>query len=328
MRASRLVALLLELQHRGAATAPELSRRLEVSVRTIYRDVNALQMAGVPLWTEPGPRGGIRLLEGWRSHLEALTGEEAMALALAGAPTAADDLGLGAVLLIAETKVRAILPPELRARSERVRERFHLDAPGWFHRQEDTVVLGPLAEAVWSSRRVVFSYGRGDEVVRRTVDPLGIVLKAGTWYLVARHRHQVRTYRVGRMRELDVRPETFARPVDFDLAAHWAASRGEFERSLLRYRCRLRLSPAALRQLPTVVDPAAGQAAVDAAAPAGGDGWRIVELHTESEQVAVGQLAALGSEVEVLEPRSLRAAMAEVGRSMARLNRAPADGRD
>jgi len=323
MRASRLVALLLELQHRGGATAPELAERLEVSVRTIYRDVAALQAAGVPLWTETGPHGGIRVVEGWRTDLDGLTGDEAMALALAGAPGAADDLGLGAVLLAAETKVRAVLPPELRARAERVRSRFHLDAPGWFHRREDTEVLGPLAEAVWASRRVRVAYERSDRTVQRTLDPLGVVLKGGTWYLVARHRGDIRTYRVSRIRELAVLTDTFARPDGFDLARHWASSRSEFERSLRRYPCRLRLSPRALGLLPTVVDPVAGQQAVDRAGPADADGWREVELETESEHVAVGQLTALGTEVEVLEPAALRAAFAAVGTAMAARNGAP-----
>jgi predicted DNA-binding transcriptional regulator YafY len=320
MRASRLVALLLELQRRGAATAPELAEGLEVSVRTIYRDVAALQMAGVPLWTEPGRRGGIRLVEGWHTDLDGLTGDEAMALALAGVPDAADDLGLGAVLLAAETKVRAVLPPELRARSERVGERFHLDAPGWFHRREDTQFLGPLAEAVWAARRVELSYDRGDRSVRRTLDPLGVVLKAGTWYLVARHRREVRTYRVGRIRSLSVLPASFERPEGFHLAAHWASSMGDFERSLRRYPCRLRVSPGALRLLPLVVDPAAGQAAVDGAGPPGADGWREVTLETESEEVAVGQLSALGAGVEVITPRALRVLLGAVGRRMADLN--------
>ncbi len=320
MRAGRLVALLLELQHRGGATATELSRHLEVSVRTIYRDVAALQMAGVPLWTEPGPHGGVRLLDGWRTELDGLTGDEAMALALAGAPGVADDLGLGAVLLAAETKVRAVLPPELRARSERVRERFHLDAPGWFHRPEDTAVLGPLAEAVWTCRRISIRYQRGEATVVRTLEPLGIVMKAGTWYLVARHRHQVRTYRVGRIASLEVLDETFRRPERFDLASQWATSMGEFERSLLRYECRVRLSPSALRLLPTVMDPVAGQAAVDAAGPPDDDGWREATVFTESEQVAVGQLTGLGAGIEVIAPAALRRAMVEVGAEMARLN--------
>jgi predicted DNA-binding transcriptional regulator YafY len=320
VRAGRLVALLLELQHRGGATAPELADVLEVSVRTIYRDVASLQAAGVPLWTEPGPQGGIRLVEGWRTDLDGLTGDEAMALALAGAPGAAGALGLGAVLVAAETKVRAALPPELRTRSERVRERFLLDAPGWFHRPEGTEALGVLAEAVWAARRVRIRYGRTGHEVQRTVDPLGLVLKGGTWYAVARHRGQLRTYRVGRIGSVEVLDEVFERPAGFDLARHWAASQAEFEASLLRYRSRLRLSPSALRLLPHLVEPAAGQAALDGAGPADAAGWREVELRSESEDVALDQLVGLGAGIEVLAPVSLRRRMAEVGLQMAARN--------
>jgi predicted DNA-binding transcriptional regulator YafY len=326
VRASRLVALLLELQHRGGATAPELADVLEVSVRTVYRDVAALQGAGVPLWTEPGRNGGIRLVEGWRTDLDGLTGDEAMALALAGAPGAADALGLGAVLAAAETKVRAVLPPELRTRSERVRQRFHLDAPGWFHRPDDVDHLAPVAEAVWAAHRLDLTYGRDPrsaDVVRRRVDPLGVVLKAGTWYLVARHRSSVRTYRVGRIRRVRVLDEVFDRPDDFDLSAFWAASMGEFERSLLRFTCRLRLSPEAAAGLGHTVDPVAAAAALAGASDADADGWREVELSTESEDVAVAQLTALGAGVQVLDPPRLRARLAEVGRAMARLNASP-----
>ena len=320
MRAGRLVALLLELQLRGRATAPELAGVLEVSVRTIYRDVSALQGAGVPLWTETGPGGGIRLVEGWRTELDGLTGDEAMALSLAGAPGVASDLGLGAVLLAAETKVRAALPPELRSRAERVRQRFHLDAPGWFHRPEDTGRLGALAEAVWAERRIRVRYERADGVVRRTVDPLGLVLKAGTWYLVANHRGQPRTYRVGRLQSVAVLEARAERPAGFDLAAHWAMSMGEFEQSLLRYRCRLQLSPAARRLLPAVVDPRAAEAALTHAGPVDDDGWRTVELHSESEAVAATQLTALGGGVEVHAPLALRRRMAGIGAAMAERN--------
>ena len=323
VRASRLVALLLELQHRGGATAPELAAVLEVSVRTVYRDVAALQGAGVPLWTESGRNGGIRLVEGWRTDLDGLTGDEAMALALAGAPGAADALGLGAVLAAAETKVRAVLPPELRTRSERVRQRFHLDAPGWFRRPDEAEHLGPIAEAVWSARRLDITYGRdprSDDAVQRRVDPLGLVLKAGTWYLVGRHRSSVRTYRVGRIRRVEVLEAEFARPDDFDLGTYWEASMGEFERSLLRFPCRLRLSPGAVSWLGHSVDPVAASVALAAASEPDADGWREVELATESEDVAVAQLTGLGAGVEVLDPPRLRERLAEVGRAMALRN--------
>ncbi len=320
MRAGRLVALLLELQGRGGATASELARTLEVSVRTIYRDVSALQAAGVPLWTETGPAGGIRLVEGWHTDLDGLTGDEAMALSLAGAPGAADALGLGAVLLAAETKVRSALPPELRARSARVRERFHLDAPGWFHRPDATAHLAAVADAVWSSKRLDLVYGPTDRTVRRRVDPLGLVMKSGTWYLVARHRDQIRTYRVGRIHTVSRRSEGFDRPEGFDLVAHWTASTAEFDASLLRFRCRLRLAPWALRSLPHTVDPVAGRDALESASEPDDDGWRIVEVNAESEEVAASQIVALAPGVEVLDPPGLRQRLGEVGRGLARLN--------
>src|SRR5438874_287189 len=194
MRASRLVALLLELQAHQQVTAAELAEWLEVSVRTIYRDIGALQAAGVPLWTEPGPGGGIRLLDGWTGRLDGIAIDEAGALFLAGAVARAD--------------VLATLPRELTARAGRIRERFHVDAPDWFTRQDDVPQLAAVADAVWTERRVDLRYGRSD----RRVDPLGLVLKGGRWYLVAAHRGQPRTYRVSRIERAAVRDEPGTRP--------------------------------------------------------------------------------------------------------------------
>jgi predicted DNA-binding transcriptional regulator YafY len=327
MRASRLVALLLVLQQRGRSTAATLADELEVSVRTVYRDVAALQAAGVPLWTESGPRGGVRLLDGWRTRLDGMTGDEAAALFMAGAPSAVAELGLGTVLAAAQTKVLATLPPELRARAGRVRERFLLDAPGWFHREEPLPHLEAVADAVWSGRRLDLIYRAGDREVARRVDPLGLVLKAGTWYLVARAGSParpadgtIRTYRVGRLVGATGRDERFERPEDFDLDRWWAASSADFDRSLLRARVRLRCSPAALRLLPHVVGARAGGEAVGAAGPPDGEGWREVDLAVESEAVARTQLIGLGGGVEVVEPRSLRAALAADGEAIARRN--------
>jgi predicted DNA-binding transcriptional regulator YafY len=319
-----LVALLLHLQHGGGATAAQLAAELEVSVRTVYRDVAALQAAGVPLWTETGPGGGIRLVEGWRSRLDGLTADEAGVLFLAGAPGAAADLGVGTVLAAAQVKVLATLPPELRSRAARVRERFHLDAPGWFHHDEPLPHLATVAEAVWADHRVDVRYRRSDRVVDRRLDPLGLVLKAGTWYLVARHRDQVRTYRVGRIVEAGARPERFERPADFDLAAWWAASSADFDRSIQRARVRLRLGPRAARWLPLHVDQVAAREALAAAGPPDADGWVELDLAVEAEDVALAQLVALAPEVEVLEPAALRAAFADVGARLLALHAPPA----
>jgi predicted DNA-binding transcriptional regulator YafY len=313
VRAGRLVALLLHLQHRGGATAAELAAALEVSVRTVYRDVAALQGAGVPLWTETGPGGGIRLVEGWRSRLDGLTADEAGVLFLAGAPGAAAELGVGTVLAAAQVKVLATLPPELRGRAARVRERFLLDAPGWFHRDEPLPHLATIAEAMWADHQVAIRYRRADRSVDRVLDPLGLVLKAGTWYLVARQGADVRTYRVGRVEAAEALPERFARPGGFDLAAFWSASSAAFDRTILRDRVRVRLSPGAQRALPRHTDKTAAEEALAAAGPPDAEGWVEVDLAVEAEDVAFGQLIGLAPDVEVLAPASLRALFAAVG---------------
>ena len=320
VRASRLLAILLRLQQAGAATSEQLASELEVSTRTIYRDVAALQAAGVPVWTETGPGGGVRLLEGWRARLDGLTADEAGALFLGGAPGAVAELGLGTVLAAAQAKVLATLPPELRGRAARVRQRFLLDAPGWFHHGEELPHLATVADAVWSDRRVQLRYRRGGGAAARRVDPLGLVLKAGTWYLVARHRGTPLTYRVSRIVGAAALDERFDRPDGFDLASHWAESSAAFDRSILRERVWLRLSPMAARQLGWFVDATAATEALATAGPPDDEGWVEVDLAVEEEAVAAGQLLALGAGVEVLGPASLRASMAETGRRMAELN--------
>lgn len=319
MRSSRLLTLMLLLQRRPRATAAELAAELEVSVRTLYRDVAALMAAGVPVWTEPGPHGGIRLVEGWRTRLDGLTAEEASALFLSGAPQAVADLGLGAVALSARVKLDATLPAELRGRAGRIRERFLLDAPGWFTRPEPLTALPIVAAAVWEARELELRYG-GRPTIRR-VAPLGLVLKAGTWYLIARQRDELRTYRVGRIDHAELRAESFVRPADFDLATWWAASSAAFDRSLLVYPCRVRLSPHAQQRLPDLVPHDAVRRMLADAGPPDAAGWRIVDLHLEGEEVAADQLCGLGDGVEVLEPAPLRQRLHAIGTQMARLNR-------
>ncbi len=317
------MSLMFLLQQRRGATAAWLAGELDVSVRTVYRDVTALQAAGVPLWTESGPGGGIHLVEGWRTRLDGLTGDEAAALFLAGAPAAVADLGLGAVLTAAESKVIATLPPELRGRASRLRERFHLDAPGWFDAEDTPAALPTVAEAVWAGRQIDVSYERPDGPVSRRLGPLGLVLKAGTWYLVATPDGapgQIRTYRVGRIGAVEPRDERVDRPDGFELAEWWAASAAAFDLSLLRYRCRVRLAPWALRNLHHYVGPASATSARATATPPDADGWCVLTLPTEREDVALRQLAALAPGVEVLEPESLRQSLHSIGQALADQN--------
>ncbi|WP_063050474.1 helix-turn-helix transcriptional regulator [Nocardia arthritidis] len=316
MRASRLVQLLLLLQTRGRVTAPELARELEVSVRTVYRDVEALSAAGVPVYSEPGRGGGVRLVDGYRTRLTGLTTDEADAVLLTGLPGAAADLGLGTVLATAQLKVLAALPPELRGRATRIAERVYVDAPGWFHRPDQTPTLATIAEALWHDRRLRVRYDRKDKVVERVLDPLGLVLKAGTWYLVARGETSPRSYRVGRIRDAEPTGETFVRPAEFDLRAHWAEAADDFARSMLRVRARCRIAATHLRLLRLMNDPAAFAEALASAGQPDAEGWVEVVVPSESYEVLAHGLLPLGEFAEVLEPPHLRARLAATAAAM------------
>jgi predicted DNA-binding transcriptional regulator YafY len=305
MRASRLVQLLLFLQTRGRTTAAVLARELEVSERTIHRDVEALSAAGVPIFAERGPHGGIQLIDGYRTRLTGLTGDEAEALFLSGLPGPAAELGLGTVVAAARLKVLAALPSELRARASRLVERFHLDAAGWFHAGEDVPHLALLAEAVWESRRVEVSYRRGDTEVDRTLDPLGLVLKAGIWYLVATSEGQVRTYRVSRIRSATVGAEPGTRPDEFDLAGYWAESITAYERDAPRVAVTVRIDPAVIGVLAEALGSQAVRNAetIPASDP---DGWVHLRVTADWPEEVPGRLISLGSRAEILDPPEVR----------------------
>jgi len=319
VRASRLVQLLLLLQTSGKMTASRLARELEVSVRTIYRDVEALSSAGVPIYAEAGPGGGIRLVDGYRTRLTGLTAEEAEALALSGLPGAASELGLGTVLAAAQLKVDAALPPELRSRAVRMRERFHLDAPGWFAREEPVPHLAALSRAVWEEQRVEMRYRKREGEVRRLVDPLGLVLKAGVWYLVALsgRTRSVRTFRVSRVASVRALAEPAVRPEGFDLAAQWAESSAAFFETWPTIEVRARVRAEALWRLRDILEPGAATEAVSTAGPTDEAGWREVIMRMESAEVAADELLRLGPSLEVLEPAALRAAVARAAAEMA-----------
>ena len=321
MRASRLVQLLLFLQARGRTTAAVLARELEVSERTIHRDVDALSAAGVPIYAERGPHGGIQLIDGYRTRLTGLTGDEAEALFLSGLPGPAAELGLGTVVAAARLKVLAALPSELRARAARLVERFHLDAAGWFRANEEVPQLAPLAEAVWESRPVQISYRRGDEEVERSLEPLGLVLKAGIWYLVATSEAQVRTYRVSRIRRVTPGDGQVARPPDFDLAAYWEESISAFEREAPRISVTVRIDPAVIGVL---ADAVGGQAVREAETlPAEDpDGWVHLRLMADWPEEVPGRLIGLGSRAEILDPPEVRERAITLARRMLERHRA------
>lgn len=320
MRASRLVSLLLLLQTRGLMSASRLAAELDVTVRTVYRDVEALAGAGVPIYAEQGPNGGYRLMDGYRTRLTGLTADEAGSLFLSGMPQPAAELGLGAQLAAAELKLMAALPTPYRDASLRIRQRFHLDAPGWFREPEAVPHLLAAADAVWQERVVEISYRRWAPrpgVVVRRLHPLGLVLKAGVWYLVGSRDGEVRTYRVAGIVALTTGEETSVRPVGFQLADFWRAHVDRYERTAYATTAVVRLSPRGFRILPDLFGEKIGRLATESAGPADDDGWRQVVLPIESTDHAATDLLRLGAHARVLAPPELVERIAATVRAMA-----------
>lgn len=315
MRASRLLSILLLLQTRGQLTAGDLAEELEVSVRTVYRDIEALSEAGVPVYTERGPYGGIRLVDGYRTRLTGLTSDEAQSLFLSGLPGPAAELGLGTVVAAARLKVLAALPPELRSRASRLGQRFHLDAPGWFHSPEAVPHLQALAAAVWEDRLVRIRYDRGDRSVERLLAPLGLVIKGGVWYLVALVDGAPRTYRVSRVLEVVPTDEAFERPADFELATFWTETTSAYEAAAERLDVTLRVDP---ERMPWLMD-ALGEETVRGATrldEPDEDGWLRLRVNVEWPRDLHGRILALGDAVEVLGPPEIRQRMVDSARAV------------
>ena len=326
MRASRLLSMLMLLQIRGRVTALELSRELEVSIRTIYRDIDSLSAAGVPIYSERGPAGGYQLMDGYRTRVTGLTPDEAGSLFLAGAPTAAAELGLGEVLAAAQLKLLASLPDDLRRQAERIGSRFHLDTSGWFQEMEKPPYLPDVATAVWEERPLKIRYQRWQGIVTRQVDPVGLVRKGNAWYMVARADKQYRTYRLTRILELESIEERFQRPADFDLADYWAESQASFQERVHTATAVVRMSPAALDHLDVTLDAYAREKVLATASAPDAEGWVIATIPIESIGVASWELLRFGAEAEVLEPIELREAIADHANNMA-MRYAGASGR-
>lgn len=306
MRASRLLSILLSLQARGRLTASGMAEELEVSERTIYRDIDQLSAAGIPVIADRGRAGGFKLAEGFRTQLTGFTEGEAEALFLTGLPGPAAELGLSDLMAMARAKLLAALPAG--ARAARVAERFHLDPAGWFRSTEPVTALPVIARAVWNERYLSFRYGPARET--RKVGPIGVVLKAGIWYLVAQKGNAFRTYRVGRMAETEALAEAYVRPKSFDLAAWWASASREYELASYRASAVIRLSPRG-RSLIDMLGPYVAQAVAQTAGAPDERGWVRCTIPIESLEYGVREMMRLADDVEVVSPPALRARLAE-----------------
>jgi predicted DNA-binding transcriptional regulator YafY len=314
MRASRLLSILTTLQAKGHVTAQALADECEVSLRTIYRDVEALSAAGIPVYSERGSAGGYRLLDGYRLRLNGLSSIEADALLLAGLTQQATELGLGSAAASARKKLLVALPADLRTGA--MRTRFHVDAPAWFAEGETLDNLPLVADAVWGGRAIAMHYQSREAETQREVEPLGIVLKGSAWYLVAQSESGIRTYRISRISGLEVLDRRFAFPDAFDLAAYWAESTRRYEEGLHPNRAEIRLSPWGVEVMAELVSPYIF-AGASIAEDSDERGWRSVSMSVGSTAHAALEILRFGAHAEVIGPPELRSEMARIARTLA-----------
>jgi len=311
VRADRLLSILLLMQAQRRLTARTLAERLEVSERTIQRDMEALSAAGVPVYAERGRGGGWVLPEHYHVDVPGLNEAEVQALFLGTPPALLADLGLQRASESGLIKLLVALPSLRRHDAEYARQRIYVDTGGWRRGWEPAPFLPALQEAVWQDRRLDLIYERGDgSHVQRTVDPLGLVAKGRVWYLIAAVEGEIRTYRVSRVQEAALLAEPAVRPPEFDLAAYWAASSERFTASLPRYPVTLRVAPEMLSRLGSV----GAYLRVEAQSQPDDDGWSILQLSFESEAEACGYILSFGALAEVVEPNGLRERLVALAR--------------
>jgi predicted DNA-binding transcriptional regulator YafY len=308
MRADRLLSILLLLQARGPRklTAQALARELEVSERTIYRDIDALSTAGVPVYGEAGPAGGYALLDSYRTTLTGLTGDETRALFMLSIPDALSELGVGQQLRSALLKLSAALPDARRGDEERVRQRFYLDSAWWRQGEEPVPHLSTIQQAVWQDRRVWLDYRiepLGIDITQQ-VDPYALVVKAGVWHLVAAVEVTLRVFRLAALSQVRLAAEGFQRPPDFDLEAFWRGWCSEQEQGRDRFMAVVRVAPHFAPELIRRMGEQARRSL--AAGSVGAAGWTTVSLPFESLEAARERILSFGGGVEVLEPPALR----------------------
>jgi predicted DNA-binding transcriptional regulator YafY len=306
MKADRLLSVLLLLQAKGRATERELSERLEVSQRTIHRDLEALSAANVPVLALRGSQGGWELAEGWRTQVPGLDAAELRALLMAQ-PRALSHPGLRAAAESALNKLMASLPGSMREEAAAMRERLHVDPSGWWDAGEDVSALPLVQDAVTRERKLTFDYVRADgEPGPRTVDPLGLVAKGSTWYLVARTAKGMRTFRLSRMSAVTVLANEFKRPAKFNLAEHWKRSTSELEQKRSSYPVVLAVRKGATQKLTGWL--AAKPVEVSELAAAGNE-WVAMRMEFEHLEQARFVVMGLGTRVRVLKPVELRGAI-------------------
>jgi predicted DNA-binding transcriptional regulator YafY len=302
MKADRLLSALLLLQAYGRLTGRELSERLEVSQRTIHRDMEALSGIGVPITALRGAQGGWQLEKDWRTQVPGLDESELNALLMAQ-PRALGDPRLAAAAERAFGKLMAALPVQMRQRAAAIRERLYIDATGWRPSSEDFSMLAEVQDAVARDCKLAFDYTRADgQKAARTVDPLGMVAKGSSWYLVARAPGGMRTYRVSRMQDVTALAIGFKRPANFDLAAFWEASTKQLQQQRQHFDAMLALDPQAARSISQWCATSLVRDKKKRTTP---EGWLTLRVEFENQEQARFVTLGFGPKAQALAPASL-----------------------
>ncbi|MCM3239475.1 YafY family transcriptional regulator [Heyndrickxia oleronia] len=303
MRGDRLISILLLLQTHGQMTAKELSEKLEVSERTIYRDMEALSSTGIPVFAERGKNGGWSLLEGYRTNLTGLKEAEIRALFLSPSYQFLEDLGLHRTSEEARNKLLASLPESYRKNAQDIWNRIHIDTSTWRERKEKMVTFEVLKKAIWEENKLLIEYERADGITNeRIVHPLGLVAKGSRWYFIAaKENHEIRNYRVSRIKAAMPINEKFKRPTDFDLAHYWKCSTKAFVENLPTYTVVVEVTPSILPRL-QFSDRFVQLIKMN---NKNEKGWIPVELSFHTEEDAKGYILGFADQMKVIEPNEL-----------------------
>ncbi|MBS4193142.1 YafY family transcriptional regulator [Bacillus sp. FJAT-49705] len=303
MRADRLLSILLLLQNRGKLTTNELAQELEVTGRTIHRDMEALSAAGIPIVAERGKSGGWSLLEQYRTNLTGLKANELKSLLISPSFQLLTDLGLTKDWHEARQKILASIPSALQKNSHDIWNRVHVDTTTWRQSPEKIESFKILQQAIWDERKLQIKYERADgKCIERVVSPLGLVAKGSTWYLIASANEKVRNYRASRIKSVSLTDELFSRPNDFDLTQYWNDSTKEFIKSLPKYEVDVEISSSIV---PRIKFTGRFVQILKMDSPSE-SGWIPAKLCFDTEQEASEYILGFGDQIKIIRPNSLK----------------------
>jgi len=313
MRADRLISILLLLQNKGKLTTKELAKELEVTGRTIHRDMEALSAAGIPVVADRGKSGGWRLLEQYRTNLTGLKANELKSLLISPSFQMLTDLGLAKDWHEARRKILASIPSSLKSYSHDIWNRIHVDTTAWRQSSEKIESFKILQEAIWDEKALQIEYERADgEYLERVVNPLGLVAKGSTWYLIASSNKKVRNYRASRIKSVKLTKETFSRPNDFNLAQYWSDSTQEFIKSLPKYEVDVEISSSIVQRI-KFTGRFVQIVQIDAPSE---NGWISANLCFDTEQEALEYILGFGNQIRIIQPNELKQTIYDMAKSV------------